>query len=56
MDRHSVTWSGPMPALITPFNERGTIDEALFRRNIDIQLERGASGFLVGGCTGGSGQ
>src|SRR5215472_15842252 len=52
MDRHSVTWSGPMPALITPFNERGAVDESLFRRNIDIQLERGATGFLVGGCTG----
>jgi len=52
MDRHSVTWSGPMPALITPFDECGAIDEALFRRNVEIQLERGATGFLVGGCTG----
>lgn len=52
MDRHSVTWSGPMPALVTPFDARGAISEALFRRNIDIQLDRGATGFLVGGCTG----
>jgi dihydrodipicolinate synthase/N-acetylneuraminate lyase len=52
MDRHSVTWSGPMPALITPFDARGAIDPGLIQRNIDIQLDRGATGCLVGGCTG----
>jgi dihydrodipicolinate synthase/N-acetylneuraminate lyase len=52
MDRNSVTWSGPMPALVTPFNADGAIDQALFQRNVDIQLEHGATGFLVGGCTG----
>src|SRR5262249_41982049 len=52
MDRDSVTWSGPIPALVTPFDSCGAIDEALFRRNIDIQLDHGAAGFLVGGCTG----
>ena len=52
MNRHSVTWSGPMPALVTPFNDRGAIDAGMFQRNVDIQLEHGATGFLVGGCTG----
>jgi len=37
---------------VTPFNDRGAIDAGLFQRNVDIQLEHGATGFLVGGCTG----
>ena len=41
-----------MLAPITPFDDRGAIDENLFQRNVDIQLARGATGFLVGGCTG----
>jgi 4-hydroxy-tetrahydrodipicolinate synthase len=52
MNRDSVTWGGPMPALVTPFNDRGAIDAGLFQRNVDIQLDHGATGFLVGGCTG----
>lgn len=52
MDRNSIDWSGPMPALTTPFLESGEIDEDGFCRNIARLLDDGATGFLVGGCTG----
>jgi 4-hydroxy-tetrahydrodipicolinate synthase len=52
MDRNSVNWSGPMPAVVTPFRDDGSVDDGAFRRNIDILLEKGATGFVIGGCTG----
>jgi 4-hydroxy-tetrahydrodipicolinate synthase len=52
MDRNSVTWSGPMPAVTTPFFDDGRIDEDGFSRNIDRLLRAGATGVIVGGCTG----
>ena len=52
MDRNSVTWSGPMPALTTPFDDEGRIDEAALAANIDRLLADGATGFVAGGCTG----
>lgn len=52
MNRDSVNWSGPMPALVTPFDAQGAIDADLFRQNIDLQLASGATGFVIGGCTG----
>jgi dihydrodipicolinate synthase/N-acetylneuraminate lyase len=52
MDRHSVNWSGPMPALTTPFDDQGRIDEKSFAANIERLLRDGASGFVAGGCTG----
>lgn len=52
MDRNSVDWHGPMPAVITPFDANGEIDEAAMQANIDRMFEHGATGILVGGCTG----
>lgn len=52
MDRNSVNWAGPMPAVVTPFREDGAVDESAFCRNIDLLLEQGATGFVIGGCTG----
>lgn len=52
MNRNSVDWQGPMPAVITPFDGRGRINEAAMRANVDRLFEAGASGILVGGCTG----
>ena len=52
MDRHSVTWSGPMPAVTTPFHDDGRIDEEGFARNIQGLLDAGATGVVAGGCTG----
>jgi dihydrodipicolinate synthase/N-acetylneuraminate lyase len=52
MDRNSVNWQGPMPAIVTPFDDRGAIDERLLRENIDLLMDRGATGIVIGGCTG----
>ena len=52
MNRDSIDWHGPMPALITPFKDNGAVDDVQLRRNIELQLEHGATGFLIGGCTG----
>ena len=41
-----------MPAVVTPFNDSGAIDEVLFQANLEMLLEKGATGFIVGGCTG----
>ena len=52
MDRTSVNWSGPMPALTTPFDDAGRIDERAYADNLDRLLAAGATGFVAGGCTG----
>jgi dihydrodipicolinate synthase/N-acetylneuraminate lyase len=52
MDRTSVDWAGPMPAVTTPFHDDGRIDEAGFSANIDRLIRDGATGVVVGGCTG----
>ena len=52
MDRNSVNWSGPMPAVTTPFDDQGRIDERAFSDNIERLLAAGATGFVAGGCTG----
>lgn len=52
MDRNSVNWSGPMPAVTTPFAADGGIDEQSFADNVARLLDAGASGIVAGGCTG----
>ncbi|MDQ0390525.1 dihydrodipicolinate synthase family protein [Labrys monachus] len=52
MDRTSVDWAGPMPAITTPFHDDGRIDEAAFAANIDRLMKDGATGVVAGGCTG----
>jgi 4-hydroxy-tetrahydrodipicolinate synthase len=52
MDRNSINWQGSMPAMTTPFDAQGRIDEKAFARNMDRLLAEGATGFVVGGCTG----
>lgn len=52
MNRDSVDWCGPMPAVITPFDADGGIDVAAMQENVDRLFDAGASGILVGGCTG----
>ena len=52
MNRDSIAWSGPMPAVVTPFDDRLDIDESLFIANIERLLDHGATGVVVGGCTG----
>ena len=52
MDRTSVDWAGPMPAITTPFHDDGRIDEVEFAANIDRLMKDGATGVVAGGCTG----
>lgn len=52
LDRNSVTWGGPMPAVTTPFDAQGRIDHAAFRANIDRLMRLGATGVVAVGCTG----
>lgn len=52
MDRNSINWQGSIPAMTTPFDAQGRIDEKAFARNVDRLLADGATGMVVGGCTG----
>ena len=52
MNRDTIDWAGPMPALITPFDQSGNIDIGAFRELIDRMFAAGATGILAAGCTG----
>ena len=52
MDKTSVDWNGPMPAVVTPFDAGGRIDEAAFRANLELSIDAGMTGLVVSGCTG----
>jgi 4-hydroxy-tetrahydrodipicolinate synthase len=52
MDRNSVDWSGPMPAVTTPFDGQGRVDAAGFKANIARLIDEGATGIVACGCTG----
>jgi 4-hydroxy-tetrahydrodipicolinate synthase len=52
MNRDSIDWHGPIPAVITPFDEQFAIDAEAMQQNVDRLIAAGASGILVGGCTG----
>jgi dihydrodipicolinate synthase/N-acetylneuraminate lyase len=52
MDKTSVNWSGPMPAVTTPFDAKGQVDRAGFRANIQRLMKAGATGVVACGCTG----
>jgi dihydrodipicolinate synthase/N-acetylneuraminate lyase len=52
MNRDKVDWSGPMPALTTPFDESGGVDRESFSANIVRLLDAGATGVVACGCTG----
>lgn len=41
-----------MPAMVTPFDENGEIDDAAHRHNLRTLNERGLGGYVVGGSTG----
>ncbi|MEM1187998.1 MAG: dihydrodipicolinate synthase family protein [Pseudomonadota bacterium] len=52
MNRDSVDWQGPMPAITTPFHEDFSLDEEAFRANAARLYEAGATGLVAVGCTG----
>ena len=52
MGKPFVDWHGVMPAIITPFDRKGRIEEDAFRRHIDINIGYGVTGVVVTGCSG----
>jgi 4-hydroxy-tetrahydrodipicolinate synthase len=52
MDRNSVDWQGPMPAVTTPFDAAGRVDLDAFRANVVRLMDAGATGVVACGCTG----
>ena len=48
----SAKWRGSWPAVVTPFSEDGSIDEAAFRQNIRMLIEDRVHGIVVAGTTG----
>jgi 4-hydroxy-tetrahydrodipicolinate synthase len=52
MNRFSVDWSGPMPALTTPFRPDLSIDEDAFAANVGRLFDAGSTGMVAAGCTG----
>jgi len=52
VDRSSINWAGPIPAVVTPFADDLSIDEDAFTANIDRMFAHGAAGIVAAGCTG----
>ena len=52
MNDGKVDWSGNFTAVVTPFDERGAIDEAAYRENVERLIGHGVDGIVVAGCTG----
>lgn len=52
MNRDSINWWGPMPAVVTPFDNDGAIDARAMQETAERLFANGATGLLVGGCTG----
>ena len=45
-------FKGAMTAIITPFTEKGSLDEASFRKLVDFQIKEGIDGIVPCGTTG----
>lgn len=52
MNRHSINWTGPMPAVTTAFQPDHSLDEESFTANLTRLLDAGATGIVAAGCTG----
>ncbi|GGH13764.1 dihydrodipicolinate synthase family protein [Mucilaginibacter phyllosphaerae] len=48
----SINWNGVFPAVTTKFTENDEFDFDAFDKNIEAQLEAGASGIIIGGSLG----
>ncbi len=45
-------WKGVFPALLTPFNSSDELDLPLFVKNLQMQLDAGVDGVIIGGSLG----
>lgn len=52
MDRNSISWTGAMPAVTTPFTASGQVDHDGLAANITRLMQAGATGVVAAGCTG----
>jgi len=52
VNRDSVNWRGYLPAITTPFDERGDLDLARLRRLLEWMAEEGMHGLVIAGTTG----
>lgn len=52
MNKSDVNWYGPWVALVTPFNEDGSINEDAYQRNADLCIQYGCTGLVANGCMG----
>ncbi len=52
MARLSVVWLGCFAVIVTPFTKAGEIDEAAYRKVIELIIEAGCHGVITGGSTG----
>lgn len=48
----TVNWQGVYPALLTPFKKDDTIDIDTFQKNLQIQIDAGIEGAVLGGSLG----
>ncbi len=48
----NVKWEGVYPAVLTFFYDDGTLDLAMFKKNINFQVECGVQGIIIGGSLG----
>ena len=52
MSTHRVSWAGSFPAIVTPFAQDGSLDEALIRANVKMTVDEGAHGLVICGHNG----
>lgn len=52
MNRSDINWAGNFTAVVTPFTKQGAVDEAAFRRLVDLLIREGIDGIVATGCTG----
>ena len=45
-------WTGIFPALLTPFTAEDKIDYQMFEKNLEVQIEAGITGIVLGGSLG----
>lgn len=48
----TTSWTGVIPAITTKFHEDGSLDNAMFIKNIEAQVAAGVDGIIIGGSLG----
>jgi 4-hydroxy-tetrahydrodipicolinate synthase len=52
LNNGKVEWRGNFPAVVTPFDKDGEIDEGKFVENLELLISEGADGVVVSGSNG----